>query len=349
MDLTYEETMRRIDEREKEYAEKGLKRTFCREVKYPYHVHLYYGERQIVVVPLTTAIGWFSVEMAWYRQITDLQNAKLIGKTIFEAFEHIKNSPVDARTEHERSDDSFMKHAVSYKSYTAFNRNYLLCGVILYEDGRIVVSQTRKLDNNKGYGGDDNTLIHLNNSPSDEDIGNAVIKSFAEMEEFYKNYNPQKKEIPRFKFETLSDMKISFKIPQGDGYTDEEDYSSSEIYQGYSYSKSEEDDEPVGHIYFSIAAELNCDLSSENVLNVFEKEYGAATQYEYIECEHSIFKYRAEIIGKNIHRILYLRQIDENELLSCELTVNTKKSGKRLDKKLNKDFESLVKSCKLIS
>ena len=45
---------------------------------------------------------------------------------------------------------------------------------------------------------------------------------------------------------------------------------------------------------------------------------------------------------------LYLRQIDENELLSCELTVNTKKSGKRLDKKLNKDFESLVKSCKYV-
>ena len=173
----YEETLRRIEQREEEYAKKGLKRSFCREIRYPYHVHLYYGERQIVV---------------------------------------------------------------------------------------------------------------------------------AEMEEYYINYKPEKKEIPRFKFETLSDMKISFKIPQGDGYTDEEDYSSSEIYQGYSYSKSEEDDEPVGHIYFSIAAELNCDLSSENVLNVFEEEYGATTQYEYIECEHSIFKYRAEIIGKNIHRILYL-------------------------------------------
>ena len=346
MDLTYEETMRRIDDREMEYAKKGLKRTFCRVIKYPYHVHLYYGESQIIVVPLTTAIGWFSVEMAWYCQITDLQNAKLIGETIFEAFEHIKNSPVDARTAQERCDDSFMKHAVSYKSYTAFNRNYLLCGVILHEDGRIVVSQTRKLDNNKGYGGDDNTLIHLNNSPSVEDIGNAVIKSFVEMKSFYENYKSVKPEIPRFEFQTLSDMKISFKIPQGDGYTDEEDYSSSEIYQGYSYSKSEDDDEPVGHIYFSIAAELNYDLSSENVLNVFEEKYGAATQYEYIECEHSIFKYRAEIIGKNIHRILYLKQIDENELLSCELTINTKKSGKRLDIKLTKDFESLIKTCK---
>ena len=53
-------------------------------------------------------------------------------------------------------------------------------------------------------------------------------------------------------------------------------------------------------------------------------------------------------IGKNIHRILYLKQIDENELLSCELTVNTKRYGKRLDQKLTNDFETLVKSCKMV-
>lgn len=47
INLSYEETMRRIDECEKRYVEKGLKRTFCREIKYPYHVHLYYGEKQI--------------------------------------------------------------------------------------------------------------------------------------------------------------------------------------------------------------------------------------------------------------------------------------------------------------
>ncbi len=156
-----------------------------------------------------------------------------------------------------------------------------------------------------------------------------------------------KKQVPRFEFETLSDIKVSFDIPQSDEYTDEEDYGSAEIYQGYSYCKSEEDDEPVGHIYFSIAAELNCDLSSENVLNVFEEEYGASAQYEYAECEHSIFEFRAEIFGRDIHRILYFKQIDENELLSCELTVNTSKSGKRIDKKLTKAFESLVKSCKI--
>ena len=33
--------------------------------------------------------------------------------------------------------------------------------------------------------------------------------------------------------------------------------------------------------------------------------------------------------------------------LSCELTVNTKKAGKRLDPKLTNDFAALVKSCKM--
>ncbi len=344
MDLNYEETMRRINEYE---SNDPLNYKYCREIQYPYRIHVYSGEEQIIIVPLTTAIGWYSVEMAWHRCITDMMNVDLIGKTILEAFKYIKESPVDARTAEERAADSYLNCVTSCKSYKAFEKKYLFCTVICYEDGRYLIYPGGHNERKSVYPEEENK-INLPANSCGKLIGQTVIKSFAEMKSFYENYKSVKPEIPRFEFETLSDMKISFKIPQGDGYTDEEDYSSSEIYQGYSYSKSEEDDEPVGHIYLGIAAELNCDLSSENVLNVFEKKYGSATQYEYIECEHSIFKYRAEIIGKNIHRILYLRQIDENELLSCELTVNTKKSGKRLDKKLNKDFESIVKSCKYV-
>lgn len=123
--------------------------------------------------------------MAWYRQLSEIHNAKLIGETVSEAFEHIKNSPVDARTRKERDDDSFFKHAISHKTYRSFNKNYLLCGVILNEDGSMLVSQTRKLDNNNGYGGDDSTLIHLDSNSSSDHIGRAVLDSFAEMESIY--------------------------------------------------------------------------------------------------------------------------------------------------------------------
>lgn len=347
MDLSVEETLRRIEQREEEYAKKGLKRSFCKEVSYPYRTDIYKGEDQIIVVPIITATGGFSVDMAWHRQITDLENAEIIGKFVMDALKHIGKSPVDARTRQERDDDSIWKNASKCKSYKSFNKNYLLCIVSLEKNGDIRISSTEKINGNNGYGGVDEGCVYLDINVSPEEIGNAIKNCFTSMEEEeQKKKTGNKKQISMI--ETLSNKKITFELPDLNEYEDEQDFHSAEIYQGYSYTKPEDDDEPVGHMYFSIAAELNCDLSSENVLNVFEDEFGAATQYEYIEYEHSIFKYRAEIIGKNIHRILYLKQIDENELLSCELTVNTKKSGKRLDKKLNKDFESLVKSCKYV-
>ena len=245
MELSYEETMRRIDKYEKEYADEGLNHKLCRKVSFPYYVDLYKGENQIIIVPLITSIGFVETAMAWYRQVKELNNAQLIGQTVLEALEHIGKSPVDARTRYERAEDSFMKHAVSYKSYKAFNKNYLLCGIIMYEDGKYVVSQTRKLEGNKGYGGLDASLIHLDSSATALDIGNAVLTSFAEMESFYSKKTYTKPETPRCEFETLSDLKLSFEIPQDDGYTDEEDYGVEEIYQGYSYRESEDDEESV--------------------------------------------------------------------------------------------------------
>ena len=347
MELSYEETMQRIDEYEKEYADEGLNHKLCRKVSFPYYVDLYKGENQIIIVPLITSIGFVETAMAWYRQVKELNNAQLIGQTVLKALEHIGKSPVDARTRYERAKDSFMKHAVSYKSYKAFNKNYLLCGIIMYEDGKYVVSQTRKLEGNKGYGGLDATLIHLDSSATALDIGNAVLTSFAEMESFYSKKNYSKPETPRREFETLSDLKLSFEIPQDDGYTDEEDYGAAEIYQGYSYRKSEANEESVSDMYFGIAAELECDLSSDNVLSVFEKEYGKAVQYDYSSTEHEIFEFRAEITGEKTHRIIYLKQMDSEELLSCELTIDTKRAGKRLCGKLIKNFEKLVASCKI--
>ena len=45
--------------------------------------------------------------------------------------------------------------------------------------------------------------------------------------------------------------------------------------------------------------------------------------------------------------IIYLKQMDSEELLSCELTIDTKRAGKRLCGKLIKNFEKLVASCKI--
>ncbi|MBQ3642698.1 CdiI family contact-dependent growth inhibition immunity protein [bacterium] len=347
MDLSFEETMLRIKQREEEYAKKGLKRSLCREVTYPYDVDLYKGENQIIVVPTITNTGGFSVAMAWHRQIIDLENATKIGNTILEAFEHIGKSPVDARTEKEREEDSIWKNASKYKSYKSFNKNYILCGVILEENGEITISSTEKLEGNNGYGGNDKGRVYLNINASPEEIGNAVINCFIIMEEVEGNKKTGKKKRTS-EIETLSNVKVSFELPDLNRYEDEQDFHSAEIYQGYSYTKPEYD-EPIGKIYFGIADELDCGLSSEDILNAYVKKYGEPLQYKYVVPENTIFEYRADIIGKSIHRILYLKRMDQNELLSCELTVDIKKSGKRLDQKLVQDFEDLVNSCKIVN
>lgn len=346
MELSYEETMRRIDKYEKEFADKGLERKFCRVNKYPWRICLYKGENKIIVVPQMTSIGGFSVEMAWFRQINDFNDVEKIGKIISEALKHISKSPVDARTLEERSADSILSNATNCKTYKEFEKSFLLCTVIYYEDGSYVIYPSGYNEKRIKYPAQENE-ISLPAESTDELIGQAIIKSFADMDYFHSKKRATRAKTIQQYFATLSDLKVSFEIPQDDKYTDEEDYGAAEMYQGYSYRKSEDDEESVSDMYFGIAAELDCNLSSDKILTVFENRYGKASEYSYIPIEHAVFQFRAEISGNNIHRILYLKQIDSEELLSCELTIDTKRAGKRLSNKLVKDFEKLVSSCRV--
>ncbi len=346
MDLSYEETMKRIQEFEAEEKRRGTNHQCCKEVKYPYHVDIYKGEGKIIIVPLITSAGWYSTEMAWHRQITDLENAELIGKIALEALKHIGNSPVDARTKQEREDDSIWKNASTYKSYKSFNKNYILCGVILYEDGKIIISPTEKLDGNKGYGGNDEGLVYLSINNSPEEIGNAVINCFKMMEEAEESKKTGKKKRTSV-IETLSDDKISFELPDLNRYEDEQDFHSAEIYQGYSFSYHNAD-EPAVRFYFSIALELDNELNKDAVLNAFEEEYEELSEVKFEKLTDSFYEYYADIISDNYRKIAYLRRMDENELFSCELIIETKALRAATVSKVIKDFTHMAESCKLI-
>lgn len=199
MDLTHEETLRRIDDIEKNDV---LHRKVCREKKYPYRISLYKGQGQIIVVPSITGIGWSYVEMAWHRKVSDVRNNLILGETLLEALEQIRVSPVDARTAKERECDSIIVTATTCKTYKEFNKAYLRCGAICYEDGTWVISQTRRLAGNKGYGGDDSTLIHLPSTVTTEELGNALLECFEGMEQFYSK-TPKKEKVPRTDFEAM--------------------------------------------------------------------------------------------------------------------------------------------------
>lgn len=341
MDLTHEETLRRIDEIEKNDV---LHRKVCREKKYPYRISLYKGQGQIIVVPSITGIGWSYVEMAWHRKVLDVRNNLILGETLLEALEQIRVSPVDARTAKERECDSIIVTATTCKAYKEFNKAYLRCGAICYEDGTWVISQTRRLSGNKGYGGDDSTLIYLPSTVTTEELGNAILESFEGMEQFY-NKVPKKEKGSRIVFETLLGIKLSFLAPAEDIYSDEQDFHAGEIYQGYSYYK-EGADESVADLYFALASELACDISPEHVQCVYEKYDGPAEEFMYVAVEHPVFEYRIEMKSTKMHRIVYLAKVSKNELLSCELLLKKKPAGKRLHDKIVKDFEAMVSSCR---
>lgn len=347
MDLTYEETMQRIKEYEDVERKKGTNYKFCKEVRFPYRLDVYKGENKIIIVPLITSVAWYSTNMAWYKQITDTNNSELIGNMVLEALEHIRHSCVDARTPKERDADSFIKKATSCKSYKTFNKKYLLCCIILNEDGTLIVSKTDRLEGNEGYGGTNEDLIFLNLSSSSDEIGNAVKKSFEMMEQLSENTLPPSKKISTAIIETLSNIKISYEVPDKKRYKDKQDFSVAEIYQGYSYLPKD-CIESVADMFFGTASELDCSIDKATILNSFVKEFGVAISVDYQELSNDFYDYFIDITGKCVRKIMYIKKIDESELFSCEVIIRIENLKSATISKTIRDFEKMAKSCKRI-
>lgn len=343
MDLSYEETMRRIDEHEQSDP---FGRKLCRQKNMPYHIHIYKGEGQVLIVPLITAACGLSVEMARYWRVPADSSAKELGRCIFEALGYIKNRPVDARTTNERKNDAVMRCATKCKNYKTFYKKYFFDIFTYHEDG----SYTLAADGHNEIEFVYDRRVHRKDFPPDtspEQIGQTLLQQFADMEEFYRARKKQKPARARTTIETLSGSKLSFEAPKDGHYVDEEDYGAAEVYQGYSYRK-ESEEEAVADMYFSIAAELDCDLSPENVSQVYKKLYGADVLIDRKDVDHPVFEKCIEVTSTQIHHVVYVRQVDEAELLACELVVKLKPAGKRIYNKVLKDFESLLASVEIV-
>ena len=189
MELSYEETMRRIDE----YQKNDTRYIYCKEKAFPWMVEVFKGEHQLIVVPYITTIGYYYTSMAWYRTLDDSVSPDAIGKAVLDAFEHIRISPVDARTRAERNEDRFYLKETKCKSYKAFNKKYICSGVDMDEHGMYSVSTSVNSFDNNGYCDiEGDKPVTLSNTASAADIGNAVINAFRICEE----YKASKKPVP---------------------------------------------------------------------------------------------------------------------------------------------------------
>jgi len=147
---------------------------------------------------------------------------------------------------------------------------------------------------------------------------------------------------------------VSYIEPQDDHIINAEDYNVAEIHQGYSYSE-DYSKEPVAELFFSMAAELNCDMSPDNIRSRWEHYHGKAETFNVTEVDSSsiigtdppIFTHRAEFRNQRTHKISYLIRLDEYEIFACELEVRLKHVDGALHFKLIKLFGELVRSVSL--
>ena len=117
------------------------------------------------------------------------------------------------------------------------------------------------------------------------------------------------------------------------------------MYQAYEY-KSSADAEPSAYFTFDIAADLDCDISAENIKNTWEDQFDPADQFDVRPAESDIFTQRVEFKNKNVHRIAYLTQIDESELFQCAIELYSPNKRKKLDETLSAMFEEFAKNCR---
>lgn len=151
---------------------------------------------------------------------------------------------------------------------------------------------------------------------------------------------------PEKDIELLNESKLTVSSPRDKHFSDYDDYGVGEMYQAYMYLPREDSEEASAAFYIGMAAELNCDMSEENIRRAWEKQNGKAELFEVKSVEHGIWGLRAEMRNKSVHRISYLLQIDESELLDCTMELRKPNSRKKLDEKLSALFEEFARGCK---
>ena len=188
------------------------------------------------------------------------------------------------------------------------------------------------------------TPLELTDYSDPEALGKMIIEALDRSrkigEKVSGNYRPPKI------IELLSGTEIIVEVPRDKHFTDEEDYGVCEVYQLYGYYPRVDSEEASAVFYIGMAAELDCDMSEDNIRRAWEKQNGKAEFFEVKPTEHGIFRLHAEMKNKSVHRISYLLQINEGELLDCTMELRKPNTRKKLDEKLSVMFEEFARQCK---
>ena len=306
---------------------------------------VYFGEKRMLFVPIVDHKYGYSIESDWFVNTYDI-NAKDVGDCIIRAFYYMNSAPVSELTPAERDKNAAWRKCSKYKTWNSFCKNNLMVQIEKYSDGHFEIQSLKRSEKHKGQYEGFLTEKTLPYSTTYDDLGKYTIDAFTELEEYYSKTSGSKRQAENINL--LSGSLVEFDIPADDHFIDSDDFGVGEIYKGYSYLPKEDADS-VAEMFLGIAAELDCDLTPDNIRRRWEEYNGTAISFCCKVVNYGIFTVFAELKNKNIHKVSYFLKIDDSEILECSLEVHNPNMRKKTDEKLRDLFYTFAGSCKFLT
>ena len=143
----------------------------------------------------------------------------------------------------------------------------------------------------------------------------------------------------------LNEKTYSYLIPKDPGFSDEGDCHAAEIYQAYGYGEvlNYEHD---AMMYYSIAPEFDCEIKESSAKAAYTRYDSAPIRSKLMTVDHPVFTHVYLFETPKKYRLTYLKQIDEYELLGCELILRKSGGDDAWKAKMIEEFKRFAGSCR---
>lgn len=300
-------------------------------------IQVYKGESRILIIPVIQV-----TDADWFVCMPDTAGSLEVGQAILDAVNVIKKA-VSEGYQWDRSAIPAWQANSRYKGWISFWKHNHFSFVKIFEDGQYNIYSQRRSEKIPGNFEECLKDIFLPADANAEEIGHAVIESLEASEAYYREHKDTE-DWRKQQVELLNGTTLNLVYPKNSHFEDYEDCGVGEIHQCYAYL-SEEGAEPSAEFFVGIAPELDCNLDETNVRASWERVYGKADSFHMEAVDYGIFKFRAEMRSRKIHKTSYFLQIDELELLECGMHVYQPNRRKKTDEKLAKQFEKFAADC----
>ena len=314
------------------------------KIEWPLNVYIYKGENRLLIIPLVSHKNGMLVDSEWFARLPiDCTNIE-IGTAVKESIRVIKE---------ERPPEYNMATHIGawqkntkYKGWFSFWKNNQITLVTVSEGGETRVYSLVKSTTVRGASKEIAKECILQESSSAEELGQAVIDVFTALEERIKQSKPDP--YPPKDLILLDESRLTITPPKNSHFEDTGDMGAMECYQSYSYIPKE-GDEASAIFYLTIAPEIDCDLSTDNVRACWEETYGEADFFEMNEEPIGIYTHQAIMKNREQYRKSYYLQMEEDLILECGMTVYMPNRRKKLCEKMETLFEEFAAGCKFTS